>query len=34
LVYGDYAIVNMYNRALSLAEIGTNFNAVKSRFGL
>ena len=33
LVYGDYALVNRYNRALSLAEIGTNFNAVKSRFG-
>lgn len=33
-VYGDYSTVNMYNRALSLSEINTNFNAVKSRFGL
>jgi len=33
-VYGDYSIVNMYNRDLSLSEITTNFNAVKSRFGL
>ena len=33
-VYGDYAIVNMYNRALTSAEVSTNFNAVKSRFGL
>ncbi len=33
-VYGDYSTVNMYNRALSLSEITTNFNAVKSRFGL
>ena len=33
-VYGDYAIVNMYNRALAASEVTTNFNAVKSRFGL
>jgi hypothetical protein len=33
-VYGDYSTVNMYNRELSLSEINTNFNAVKSRFGL
>jgi hypothetical protein len=33
-VYGDYSSVNMYSRALSLSEITTNFNAVKSRFGL
>ena len=33
-VYGDYSTVNMYNRDLSLTEINTNFNAVKSRFGL
>lgn len=33
-VYGDYSIVNMYNRALSLSEITTNYNAVKTRFGL
>jgi hypothetical protein len=33
-VYGDYAIVNMYNRALAASEVTTNFNAIKSRFGL
>jgi hypothetical protein len=33
-VYGDYSIVNMYNRALSPSEVATNFNAVKARFGL
>jgi hypothetical protein len=33
-VYGDYSIVNMYSRDLSLAEITTNYNAVKTRFGL
>ena len=33
-VYGDYAIVNMYNRALTASEVATNFNAVKSRFGI
>ena len=33
-VYGDYAVVNMYNRALTLQEVNTNFNAVKSRFGI
>ena len=33
-VYGDYSTVNMYNRDLSLSEINTNYNAVKSRFGL
>ena len=33
-VYGDYSTVNMYDRDLSLSEINTNFNAVKSRFGL
>lgn len=33
-VYGDYSTVNMYNRDLSLIEINTNFDAVKSRFGL
>lgn len=33
-VYGDYSSVNMYNRELSLTEINTNFDAVKSRFGL
>ena len=32
-VYGDYSSVNMYNRDLSLTEINTNFDAVKSRFG-
>jgi hypothetical protein len=31
---GDYSIVNMYNRALSPTEISTNFDAVKTRFGL
>lgn len=33
-VYGDYAMVNMYNRALTASEVSTNFNAVKSRFGI
>jgi hypothetical protein len=33
-VYGDYSSVNMYNRALSLSEITTNYNAFKLRFGL
>jgi hypothetical protein len=33
-VYGDYSIVNMYNRALSPSEVNTNYNAVKTRFGL
>ena len=33
-VYGDYSIVNMYSRALSSSEVSTNYNAVKSRFGL
>jgi hypothetical protein len=33
-VYGDYSMVNMYNRALSLSEVTTNYNAFKSRFGL
>ena len=33
-VYGDYSMVNMYNRALTSQEVTTNFNAVKSRFGL
>jgi hypothetical protein len=32
--YGDYSIVNMYNRALSSSEVTTNYNAVKTRFGL
>jgi hypothetical protein len=32
-VYGDYSIVNMYNRALSASEVTINFDAVKSRFG-
>ncbi len=34
LVFGDYSIVNLYNRALSPAEVTSNFNSVKSRFGL
>ncbi len=33
-VYGDYSIINMYNRALTASEVTTNFNAIKSRFGL
>lgn len=32
--YGDYAIVKLYNRDLSSSEVATNFNALKSRFGL
>lgn len=31
---GDIAIVRMYNRALTNAEIGQNFNADRGRFGL
>lgn len=34
LVYGDYSIVNLYNRALTISEVSSNFAAVKSRFGL
>jgi hypothetical protein len=33
-VFGDYSVVNMYNRALSPTEITTNYDAVKTRFGL
>ena len=33
-VFGDYSIVNMYNRALNASEVTTNFNAVKTRVGL
>jgi uncharacterized protein (TIGR02145 family) len=33
-VYGDYSTVNMYSRALSDSEVITNYNAVKTRFGL
>jgi hypothetical protein len=32
--FGDYAIVKLYNRDLSSSEVTTNFNAVKSRFGI
>jgi len=31
--FGDYSIVNLYNRALTPTEISTNFDAVKVRFG-
>jgi hypothetical protein len=34
LVYGDYSIVNIYNRALSPSQVTSNFDAVKLRFGL
>jgi hypothetical protein len=33
-VYGDYSAVNMYSRALTSAEVVTNYNASKLRFGL
>jgi len=33
-VYGDYSMVNMYSRALTLSEIETNYNAFRLRFGL
>ena len=33
-VFGDYSIVNMYNRPLTPSEVSSNFAAVKSRFGL
>jgi len=32
--YGDYSVVRLYNRDLSSSEVTTNFNALKSRFGL
>jgi hypothetical protein len=32
--YGDYAIVKLYNRDLSSSEVTTNYDAIKSRFGL
>jgi len=32
--YGDYAVVKLYNRDLTSLEVSTNFNALKSRFGL
>ena len=31
---GDIATVSVYNYALSISEITTNFNAVRTRFGL
>lgn len=33
-VFGDYAIVKLYNRDLTSLEVSTNFDVVKSRFGL
>jgi hypothetical protein len=33
-VYGDYSMVNMYSKALTLSEIVTNYNAFRLRFGL
>ena len=33
-LHGNIAQVQMYNRALSAAEILQNYNATKSRFGL
>lgn len=33
-VYGDYSNVRLYNRALTTAEVVTNHNAFKLRFGL
>jgi hypothetical protein len=32
--YGNIAIVQVYNRVLSLTEIQQNYNALKSRFGI
>lgn len=34
LVFGDYSMVNLYNRALTPTEVNINFDAVKTRFGL
>jgi hypothetical protein len=31
---GDISIVRIYNRALSAAEVGSNYNAIKGRYGL
>jgi archaellum component FlaF (FlaF/FlaG flagellin family) len=31
---GKIATTNLYNRALTATEVGQNFNAIKSRFGL
>ena len=33
-VNGNMSNVNIYNRALSLAEIKTNYNGLKKRYGL
>lgn len=33
-VYGDYSMVNLYNRALTASEVSTNYNQFKLRFGL
>jgi len=33
-VYGDYSMVNLYNRALTASEVTTNYNQFKLRFGL
>ena len=33
-MYGDISNIQIYNRALSAAEIKQNYNALKSRFGL
>jgi hypothetical protein len=31
-VYGDYSMVNMYNRALSISEVSANYNVFNNRF--
>ena len=31
---GDIAVVRVYNKQLTLAEVQQNYNAIKSRFGL
>lgn len=33
-VYGEYSMVNLYNRALTASEVTTNYNQFKLRFGL
>jgi hypothetical protein len=33
-VLGNYALLKLYNRALSASEIQQNYNATKGRFGI
>ena len=33
-MYGNFYLAQIYNRALTAAEVTQNYNALKSRFGL